>query len=84
MKSKEEFKERYKNGEFEEELKDVASLEDISRVANELGYDVTVDDILDSELSDEALSMVAGGKGNSNTTNHNNTINGNYNTQITF
>lgn len=85
MKSKEEFKRKYENGEFDEELKEAQSPEDIARIANELGYDLTVDDILNSELSSDALDLVAGGKGDThNTTNHNNIIKGNSNTQITF
>ncbi len=47
MKSKEEFKERFKNGEFEEDLKNISSKEEFVDFARELGY---------------ALSMVAGGK----------------------
>lgn len=85
MKSKEEFKRKYENGEFDEELKDAQSLEDIARIANELGYNLTVDDILNSELSSDALALVAGGKGDThNTTNNNNIIQGNRNTQVTF
>ncbi len=85
MKSKEEFKKKYENGELNEDLKDARSPEDIVRIANELGYDLSVDDILNSELGDDALALVAGGKGDThNTTNHNNTIQGNSNTQITF
>ena len=85
MKSKEEFKRKYENGEFDKELKEAQSLEDIARIANELGYDLTVDDILNSELSSDALALVAGGKGDThNITNHNNIINGNRNTEVIF
>ncbi len=62
MKSKEEFKERFKNGEFEEDLKNISSKEEFVDFARELGYDVTLEDILSEELDDDALSMVAGGK----------------------
>ncbi len=64
MKSKEEFRERFKNGEFKEDFKNLTSAEEIAEFAQSLGYDVTVEDILSEELDDDTLSMVAGGKGN--------------------
>lgn len=68
MKSKDEFKKRFENGEFDDMLKGVTSPEDVVKIANDLGYDLTVEDILSSELDDNMLSLVAGGK--NNTTNY--------------
>lgn len=69
MKSKEEFKERFKNGEFEEDLENISSKEELVAFARGLGYDVTLEDILSEELDDDTLSMVAGGKGGTKTIN---------------
>lgn len=85
MKSFEEFKTRFENGEFDEYFKEVSSPEDVVELAKELGYDVTIEDILSVELDDDKLSMVAGGsKEGSDTTTTNNTTNviGNYNTYV--
>lgn len=86
MKSKEEFREKFKNGEFKEELKNLTSAEEVADFAQSLGYDVTVEDVLSEELDEDALSMVAGGKGNkhstSYTTNYN--IRGNNNNSAYF
>lgn len=83
LKSKEEFKKRFENGEFNEELKNVTTAEDVVELARDLGYDLTVEDVLTAELDEEELAMVAGGK-KDNITNNNNNIRGNGNTQITF
>lgn len=83
MKSKEEFKEKVENGEFTEELKGVQSPEDVVNVAKNLGYDISIDDVLKAQLDEDTLSMIAGGK-HDNITNHNNIINGNNNTQLTM
>lgn len=96
MKSKEEFKERFATGEFDARLKNANSPEDIVRIARDLGYDISLDDITNADLGDDALALVAGGKGetyNNNTTTiindsfSNNqselsTINGNNNKQL--
>ena len=85
MKSFEEFKTRFENGEFDEYFKEVSSPEDVVELAKKLGYDVTIEDILSVELDDDKLSMVAGGKNDTSTTvNHNNTIDGDYNTLVTL
>lgn len=85
MKNFEEFKARFGNGEFDECFKEVSSPEDVVELAKKLGYAVTIEDILSVELDDDKLSMVAGGKNDKHyETNHNNTINGDHNTQITF
>lgn len=85
MKSKAEFKERFENGEFNEELKNITSAEDVVKLAEKLGYDLTIEDVLTTELDEDTLSLVAGGKKDThNTTNNNNNISGNGNTQITF
>lgn len=85
MKSKEEFKERFENGDFNEELKNITSVEDVVKLAEKLGYALTVEDVLTAELDEDKLALVAGGKGDThNTTNNNNNIRGNGNTQITF
>ena len=85
MKSKEEFKERFENGEFNEELKNITSSEDIVKLAESLGYDLTIEDVSTTELDEDKLALIAGGKGDThNTTNNNNNISGNGNTQITF
>ncbi len=62
MKSKEEFKKRFAKGEFDELLKAVKSPEDVVKIANNLGYELTIDDFFSSELDDDMLSLVAGGK----------------------
>lgn len=67
MKSKEEFKERFSNGEFDALLKDISSPKDVVKIANDLGYELSEADILSTELSEEQLLRVAGGK-NDNTT----------------
>lgn len=84
MKSKEEFKKKFENGEFNEELKNITSAEDIVDFAKKLGYELTIEDVLATELGEEQLALVAGGKGDThNTTNYNNNISGNGNIQIT-
>lgn len=83
MKSFEEFKTRFENGEFDEYFKEVSSPEDVVELAKKLGYDVTVDEILSVELDDDKLSMVAGGKNDTTTTTTNSTkVIGNYNTYV--
>lgn len=62
MQSKEEFKKRFENGEFDELLKDVSKPEDVVKIANDLGYELTAADILSSQLDEDSLSLVAGGK----------------------
>lgn len=62
MKSKEIFKKKLENGEFSELLKNVDSPEDVVKIANDLGYELTIDDVFNSELGDDILSAVAGGK----------------------
>lgn len=62
MKSKEEFKERFANGEFDSLLKGVSSPEDVVKIANDIGYELTVEDVLSSELNEDMLTSVAGGK----------------------
>ncbi len=85
MKNFEEFKTRFQNGEFDEYFKEVSSPEDVVELAEKLGYDVSFDDIASTELDEDKLELVAGGK-NDNTyvTEHKNEIHGNGNTQITF
>ena len=88
MKTKEEFQKRFNNGEFDKLVESVKSPEDFVKKINELGYDVTWDDIMSDELSDDAVSSVAGGKGDTiniyqncgNTDNSNNTNMGDGNT----
>lgn len=87
LKNKEEFRIRFENGEFDEELKNFNTAEDVVEFAKELGYELTTDDVLTAKLDKDTLASIAGGKGsttNNNTTNHNNVISGNSNTQITF
>lgn len=85
MGSFEEFKARFENGEFDDYFKEVSSPEDVVEFAKKLGYDVSLEDITSTELDDDKLSMVAGGKNDKTyKTEHNNTINGDHNTQITF
>ncbi len=88
MKTKEEFQKRFNNGEFDKLVESVKSPKDFVKKINELGYDVTLDDITSCELSDDALLSVAGGKGDTyyyisdsgNTDNSNNTKMGDGNT----
>ena len=87
MRSKEEFKKRFENGEFTEELSNANSLEEIVKVARELGYDLNVEDVLSAELNEEMIAAIAGGKGDTysdNSIHHDNIIKGNNNTQLTF
>lgn len=85
MKSFEEFKTRFENGEFDEYFKEVSSPEDVVELAKKLGYDVTIEDIMSVELDDDKLSMVAGGKNNTTyVTENKHVIHGNNNTQITL
>ena len=82
MKSKEEFKKKYENGDFNEILKNVKSPEDVVKVANSYGYELTVEDVMNAELSDDLLLSVAGGKGDKTTNNtYNYTITGDNNKQ---
>ena len=68
MKTAQDFKERFENGEFKEELKVAKSPEDVVAIAKKLGYGITVDDVLKAELADDCLGMIAGGKKDNNTT----------------
>lgn len=62
MKSREEFKERLENDNaFKEKFKDVKSTEDVIRIARELDYDITEDDVYYESLEDAALENVSGG-----------------------
>ncbi len=62
MKSREEFKERLENDNaFKEKFKDVKSTEDVIRIARELDYDITEDDVYYESLDDAALENVSGG-----------------------
>lgn len=61
MKSKEEFREKLNNGEFNEELKNINSEEEFVDFARSLGYDLTIEDIFNTKLSAEEMAMVAGG-----------------------
>lgn len=62
----EEFKEALLGGEeLELKLSSVKSLEDVYQIAKEEGYDFTLEELEDSEVSDDILDCVAGGvKGN--------------------
>lgn len=85
MKSKEEFKEMFSNGEFDELLKDVRSPADIVKVANDLGYELDEADVLGVELNDDQLLNVAGGKNDTYNYNYHDTsttLNGNNNKQF--
>lgn len=83
MKSKDEFKERFTNGEFDELLKSVSSPEDVVKIANDLGYELTVEDVFSPELGEDTLALVAGGKNDTYNYNINdNDIYGNGNTSV--
>lgn len=61
----EEFKEALFNGEeFEGKLDNLKSLEDVYKFAIEEGYDFTLEELEDSEVSDDILDCVAGGRCN--------------------
>ena len=62
MKSKEEFKKKFENGEFNEDLENITSAEDVVKFARQLGYELTIEDVLTTELGEEQLALVAGGK----------------------
>lgn len=60
----EEFKEALLSGEdLELKFSSVKSIEDVYELAKEEGYDFTLEELQDSELSDDILDCVAGGKG---------------------
>ena len=75
MKSKEEFKKKFENGEFNEDLENITSAEDVVKFARQLGYELTIEDV---------LTTAGGKKDTHNTTNHNNNISGNGNMQVTL
>ena len=90
MKSKEEFRERFGNGEFNEELKNINSEEELVEFARGLGYEITVEDVLNTKLNKEEMAMIAGGKhdtyvqDNSQKTVENTEIKGDNNIQLIF
>ncbi len=51
--------------EFEGQLGKIKSIEDVYMMAKENGYDFTLEELEDSEISDDILDCVAGGKGDS-------------------
>lgn len=58
----EEFKEALlSEEELELKLSSVKSLEDVYEIAKEEGYDFTLEELEDSEVSDDILDCVAGG-----------------------
>ncbi|MDQ5984083.1 MAG: Nif11-like leader peptide family natural product precursor [Eubacteriales bacterium SKADARSKE-1] len=60
-----EFKEALIEGEtFDGALNNITSLEDVFEVAQKNGYDFTMEDLETSDISDDILECVAGGKGN--------------------
>lgn len=61
-----EFKEALIEGEtFKGNLNKVTSLEDVFELAKTNGYDFTLEELQDSEVSDDILESIAGGKGKS-------------------
>lgn len=62
MKNKEEFKNRLKDSEFLKLFSGATSSNDIAKIAQEQGYDVTAEDVENTPLSDDMLESVAGGK----------------------
>ena len=58
----EEFKARFENGEFDEQFKEVESPEDVVTMAQKLGYNISLEDVLSTELDENHLEQVAGGK----------------------
>ena len=45
MKSKEEFKKKFENGEFNENLENITSAEDVVKFARQLGFELTIEDV---------------------------------------
>ncbi len=65
MKSKEEFKKRLSDSEFLKLFSGVSSPNEVARIAQQQGYDVTAEDVENTTLSDDILESVAGGKNDS-------------------
>lgn len=59
----EEFREEILNGHtFDGKFKNVTSMEEVYQIAKDEGYEFSQDDLEDSEVSDDILDSVAGGK----------------------
>lgn len=59
----EEFKEEIVNGHtFDGKFKNVTSMEEVYKIAKDEGYEFSQDELEDSEVSDDILDSVAGGK----------------------
>lgn len=81
LQSKEIFKEKFENGEFDKLLKDVKSPKDVVKIANNLGYELSEADISSAELNDDQLLSVAGGK-NDKIYNNYNIVSDSYNPSV--
>lgn len=80
MKSVEDLKQRLADPEFVKLFANANSADDILKIAKEQGYDITLNDIENYEISDDMLEAVAGGK--SGKTINNYYINGNGNMNV--
>ena len=59
----EDFKEELLNGHtFDGKFKNVTSMEEVYQIAKDEGYDFSMDELEDNEISDDILDSVAGGK----------------------
>ena len=59
----EEFKEELLNGHaFDGKFKNITSMDEIYQIAKDEGYEFSQDELEDSEISDDILDSVAGGK----------------------
>lgn len=59
----EEFKEELLNGHtFDGKFKNITSMEEVYQIAKDEGYEFSEDELEDSEVSDDILDSVAGGK----------------------
>lgn len=59
----EEFREEIVNGHtFDGKFKNITSMEEVYQIAKDEGYEFSQDELEDSEISDDILDSVAGGK----------------------
>lgn len=71
MRGFDEFKERMLNDEvFAESFASIKMLEDVVEIAEKQGYEFTVEELQDDEMSDDILEAVAGGSGQKDSVNY--------------
>lgn len=62
-----DFKEEVLNGHtFDGKFKNITSMDDVFQIAKSEGYEFSIDELEDSEISDDIIDSVAGGKNDKN------------------